>query len=42
MATELHQLVEASQPVNAMVGLSHYSCFYQAVPKICAVLESSE
>jgi len=42
MATELHQLVEASQPVNSMVGLSHYSCLYQAIPKICAVLESSE
>ena len=42
MATQLHQLVEASQPVNSMVGLSHYSCLYQAVPKICAILESSE
>ena len=42
MATELHQLVEASPPVNSMVGLSHYSCLYQAIPKICALLESAE
>ena len=38
MAEYLNKEIPGSSGVNAMQGLSHYSCLYQAAPKICAQL----
>ncbi|MEH6518105.1 MAG: alpha/beta hydrolase [Halioglobus sp.] len=39
MASYLSKTIPGATDVNAMEGLSHYSCLYQAAPKICAHLE---
>jgi pimeloyl-ACP methyl ester carboxylesterase len=41
MASYLSEAIPGAASVNAMEGLSHYSCLYQAAPKICAQLEDS-
>lgn len=39
MASYLSKAIPGASSVNALEGLSHYSCLYQAAPKICAHLE---
>ena len=39
MASYLDKAIPGADGVNAMEGLSHYSCLYQAAPKICAQLD---
>jgi pimeloyl-ACP methyl ester carboxylesterase len=41
MALHLSKAIPGAGRVNAMEGLSHYSCLYQAAPGICAQLEDS-
>jgi pimeloyl-ACP methyl ester carboxylesterase len=36
MASYLSKAIPGASSVNAMEGLSHYSCLYQAAPRICA------
>lgn len=40
MAEYLSKEIPGATDVNAMEGLSHYSCLYEAVPKICAHIET--
>jgi pimeloyl-ACP methyl ester carboxylesterase len=39
MASYLSNAIPGASCVEAMEGLSHYSCLYEAAPKICAQLE---
>ena len=41
MASYLCNNIPGATSVEAMEGLSHYSCLYEAAPKICAKLEKS-
>lgn len=41
MASYLNSAIPGATGVQAMEGLSHYSCLYEAAPKICAQLAKS-
>lgn len=41
MASYLCSAIPGATQVEAMEGLSHYSCLYEAAPRICAQLEKS-
>jgi pimeloyl-ACP methyl ester carboxylesterase len=41
MASYLCKAIPGATSIEAMEGLSHYSCLYEAAPRICAQLEKS-
>jgi len=41
MAKYLKEAIPTSKSLNLMTGLSHYTCLYAAVPKICSQLEKT-
>lgn len=41
MASYLCNAIPGATNIEAMEGLSHYSCLYEAAPRICAQLEKS-